>query len=102
MRGFIQRWLSTEVSALRQQFYGKSVNARFSGLWRSERNEAKLFLVAAAPIVPVLMIVPKWSAASTLEQAAMVLTGIWFVVVLLIGFFLIIRSIVRVSRNKNG
>jgi len=102
VRKIINRWSGREQTALKQLVTGASANQRFRGLRRSERNEAKLSLFAMLPVLLVAPFVSKWSDASLIERAFIMLTGAWMLAVLVAGGFFICRSLIRVSRNKHG
>lgn len=102
MRRLLKRWAHEENTALTRQLRGKSAKERFNGLNRSERNEAKLLLLAMAPSVAVLPWVPKWSDASDWQKLLMAAAMLWAVGVVFVGGFYIIRSLMRLSRSQKG
>jgi hypothetical protein len=51
----LSRWSLQNRSSLNQLAYGKTSERRFRGLRRGNRVEAKFFLLAVAPIVPLLI-----------------------------------------------
>lgn len=102
MKHFINRWVKSEDAANRKQFRGKTINTRFQGLRQSERNQAKLMLVAAVLVLAVAPFVSKWSEASLIERGVMLVTGTWAVVVMGGGTFLAIRSICRGVQKRRG
>lgn len=102
VRKIISRWASREERFLRRQFHGKTVGVRFDGLRRSERNEAKVFLLAMAPMILIGPFVGKWSDASLLGKTVLALLAIWFVTVLVAGGFLLFRALVQASRDRSG
>lgn len=101
VRKAVSRWASREERFLRRQFHGKTVSARFDGLGRSKRNEAKLFLLAAVPMVLIGPFIGKWSDASLLGKTILVLLAIWFGVVLVAGSVLLFRALTRASRSRS-
>ena len=101
MKHLINRWIKSEDAASRKQFRGKTVNARFQGLWQSERNQAKFMLAAMAPVLAMAPFVSKWSEASSIERIVMAITGTWAVVVMVGGTFVAIRSIIRGVKRPN-
>lgn len=101
-RQFLSRWIRREEEALRRLFHGKSADVRLEGMRRSERNEAKIFLLAMTPVVVVGPFVGKWSSASTFGKIMLALLAAWLLAVLLLGGFLMFRSIVRAAdRHAN-
>ncbi len=102
MKHLINRWVKSEDAANRKQFRGKTINTRFQGLWQSERNQAKLMLVAMVPVLVMAPFVSKWSDASLIERGVMLITGVWAVVVMGGGTFLAIRSIYRGVQKRGG
>ena len=101
MRIGFRSWLREEDAALTRQFRGKTVNSRFNGLRRSERNEAKLFLIAMAPVLLVSLVSPKWADASFAQKVAMATADVWMVGVLGVGTFFIFRALIRISKSRN-
>ncbi|WP_145923500.1 hypothetical protein [Sphingopyxis macrogoltabida] len=99
IRKIIGRWTKREESALSHQFHGKSADDRFRGLRRSERNEAKLFILAFAPAILTTPFIGKWSDASFLGKSIMVASGLWMIGVLLVGGYLLFRSIYRTTHK---
>ena len=96
LRRTIRRWRIREETSLNQQFRGKTIANRFRGLRRSERNEARLFLVAMVPLfVPALLGIPKWSDASALGRSIMGMAALWAVVVLGCGGIVLFRILRR-------
>lgn len=83
--------------ALTRQLRGRTVDERFDGLNRSERNEAKLFLVAMLPFLAAVLWVPKWSEASFWHKSLTILATIWGVSVFLVGCLHIFRCLMRIS-----
>ncbi|MEI4505868.1 hypothetical protein WBQ88_05980 [Sphingopyxis sp. CCNWLW253] len=102
MKDLINRWIKSEDAANRKQFRGKTINTRFQGLWQPERNQAKFMLVATVPVLAISPFVSKWSDASLVERAALLVTGTWAVVVTCGGTFLAIRSIYRGVKKPGG
>lgn len=102
MKHFISRWIKSEDAANRKQFCGKTINTRFQGLRQSERNQAKLMLVAMVPVLAMAPFVSKWSDASLIERGIMLVTGTWAVVVMGGGTFVAIRSIYRGVKKSGG
>lgn len=100
VRKAISRWASREERFLRRLFHGKTVGARFDGLGRSKRNEAKLFLLAAVPMVLIGPFIGKWSDASLIGKTILVLLAIWSGTVLVVGGFLLFRALTRASRSR--
>jgi len=74
---------------------------RFRGLRRSERNEAKLFLLAFAPAALIGPFIGKWSDASLFGKVILAATGLWMIGVVAGGGFLLFRSIYRASRKRS-
>jgi len=101
IRDIIQRWTRREEVALRHQFRGETTEARFRGIWRSERNEAKLFLLALIPVIATGPFIGKWSDASFLGKTIMSLAGLWMVIVLVAGGFLFFVALFRASRKRS-
>ncbi len=101
VRKIIRRWENSEERASRRQFHGKTFSDRFDGLRRSRRNEAKLFLLAMAPVVGIGPFIGKWSDASLFGKALLALLSIWFVAVVVGGGFFFFRSVVRASRGHS-
>ncbi|WP_325229824.1 hypothetical protein [Sphingobium sp.] len=99
IRDVIGRWTKQEEAALRHQFHGKTINDRFRGLRKSERNEAKIFLLAFAPAILTGPFIGKWSDASFAGKAIMAMTGLWMVGVLVVGGYFLFRSILRAQRK---
>lgn len=99
IREIISQWTKREEAALRRLFHGKSANVRFRGLRRSERNEAKLFLLALTPAILTVPFTGKWSNASLIGRTIMVVTGLWLICVFVIGGYLLFRSLYRTSRK---
>ena len=99
IRDIIGRWTKQEEAALRRQFHGKTMNDRFRGLRRSERNEAKLFLLALTPVILTGPFIGKWSDASLIGKSVMAITGLWMVGVLVVGGYFLFRSILSASRK---
>jgi hypothetical protein len=95
MKHFINRWIKSEDAANRKQFRGKTINTRFQGLRQSERNQAKLMLVAMVPVLAMAPFVPKWSDVSVIERVLLIASGMWAVAIMCGGTFLAIRSIYR-------
>ena len=102
VRHIIARWVKREEEALSDQFYGKTVSERFRGLRRSERNEAKLFLLAITPTILIGPFIGKWSEASFVGKLILAVTGIWMIGVILIGGYMLFRSVYRASRNRSN
>jgi hypothetical protein len=96
---FVRHWAKREEAALRAQFHGKAPARRLLGLQRSERNKARLFLLALLPLGIVGPVVGKWSEASSLGKAIMALGLVWAVSVIGLGSFLFLRAIVRAARK---
>jgi hypothetical protein len=99
IKDIIHRWTRREEVALRHQFYGKTMVERFRALRRSERNEAKLFLLAFAPAALIGPFIGKWSDASLLGKMILAATGIWTIGVIIGGGFFLCRAIYRASRK---
>ena len=91
-----------EEKALKRQLQGKSKRHRFEGLRRSERNEAKLFLLAGVPVLAVALFTPNWADANAWEKLFMVAALAWATTVLLIGCFYIFRSLTRLSKRDEN
>jgi hypothetical protein len=102
MRALIKSWFVEEQKASRQQFDGKTTSTRFEGLNRSRRNQAKLLLLAALPVLAVGSLVPKWSDASVFERALMALSGSWAFVVMVGGLYFAMRATLRRGTEGNG
>lgn len=102
VRKLVSRWASREERFLRRQFHGRTVGVRFDGLRRSERNEAKYFLLAMAPMVLIGSFIGKWSDASLFGKTVLGLLAVWFVAVLVAGGFLLFRALIRASRGRSG
>ena len=100
-RSIIQRWAKREEIALRHLFHGKTMNDRFRGLHRSERNEAKFFLLALIPAMLTGPFIGKWSDASVLGKSIMVVTGLWMIGVFIVGGFLLFRALFRASQKRS-
>ncbi|WP_298284814.1 hypothetical protein [Novosphingobium sp.] len=96
----IKQWTRREELAVRQQFYGKTIRERFRGLRRSERNEAKLFLIAMLPTLLTMPFIGKWSDASLAGKCIMMITGLWMLGILIFGGYLLLRSIYRSSHQR--
>jgi hypothetical protein len=102
IRSIVRRWARREEVAIRQLFHGDAASDRFRGLRRSERNEAKLFLLAMAPVILTGPFIGKWSDASFLGKSIMVATGLWMIGIIVGGGFLLFRAISRASRKRTG
>lgn len=98
-RQIIGRWTKQEEAALRRQFYGKTMNDRFRGLRKSERNEAKIFLLALTPAILIGPFIGKWSDASLLGKSILAIISLWMVGVLVVGGYFLFRSILRALRK---
>lgn len=98
-RDIIRRWTKQEEAALRRQFHGKTMNDRFRGLRKSERNEAKVFLLAFTPAILTGPFIGKWSDASLPGKSILVIIGLWMVSVLVVGGYFLLRSILRALRK---
>ncbi|WP_264592286.1 hypothetical protein [Sphingobium sp. B10D7B] len=55
MRKLASRWSRQQESALLQMTRRKRVRQRIAGFAKSERVDAKFFLVALAPFVPIMI-----------------------------------------------
>jgi len=95
----IRKWADKEETSLRHQFHGKSVGDRFRGLRRSERNEVKLFILAALPACLIGPFIGKWSDASTGGKVILAATALWMLGVIFVGGYLLFRAIFRASRQ---
>lgn len=100
IRSIIARWANREEKFLRRQFYGKTMSARFDGLRRSERNEAKFFLLAMAPAALIGPFIGKWSDATLIGKIVLALLAGWSVAVVAVGGFLLVRALMRSSRGR--
>lgn len=100
IRRIIARWANREEKFLRRQFHGKTPGARFDGLRRSERNEAKFFLLAMGPAALIGPFIGKWSDATLFGKIVLALLAGWFVAVVAVGGFLLFRALIRSSRGR--
>lgn len=100
IRSILARWAKREERFLRRQFHGKTMGERFDGLRRSERNEAKLFLLAMAPTVLIAPFIGKWSDATPIGKVILALLGGWFVAVVAVGGFILFRALIHSSRDR--
>ena len=101
VREAISRWASREQRFLGRQFHSKTLGVRFDGLRRSKRNEAKLFLLAMAPMVFIGPFIGRWSDASRIGKTILTLLAIWFGAVLVVGSLLLFRALARASRGRS-
>ena len=76
------------------------MNDRFRGLRRSERNEAKLFLLALGPAILTGPFIGKWSDATMWGKSIMLITGLWMVGVFIVGGFFLFRALARAPRKR--
>jgi hypothetical protein len=72
---------------------------RFRGLRRSERNEAKLLVLAAMPAILIGPFIGKWSDTSIVGKAILAATALWMLSIILVGGYFLFRAIVRASRK---
>jgi len=71
LRTLITRWSRQQETALRQMSRRKTVRGRLGGLAKSERVEAKFFLLALAPFAPLMM-------SDALDWSRGLLWEVWF------------------------
>ncbi|QBX36549.1 hypothetical protein E4M02_12910 [Brevundimonas sp. S30B] len=101
LRRIIRRWEVSEERASRRQFYGKTFSDRFDGWRRSRRNEAKVLLLAMAPMAAIGPFIGQWSDASLFGKALLALLSLWFLAVAIGGGFIFFRANVRASRDHS-
>jgi hypothetical protein len=90
-RAIIDRWTTREHSSLGQLSHGKTLGERFRGLRRSERNEAKLLLLAMFPSLVTMPFLEKWSDETIVGRSVIIVTGLWMLGMLAVGVFLRVR-----------
>ena len=100
MKDWIAKWMRSEDAANARQFRGKTSFTRLRGYRTSERNQAKVMLVALVPALAIGPLLPKWSNASTTEKLVLSGVALWAAVVLIFGTVLAIRSIARAIDNR--
>lgn len=99
-RAIIRRWTTREAGALRQISKGETSRDRFRGLRRSERNEAKLLLLAMLPVLLTAPFLEKWSDETLLGRSVMIACGLWMVGILVVGGIILLRAAFRASGGR--
>ena len=102
MRQWFPRIARHEQRALTDLAYGKTAAKRFDGLRRSNRNEAKMLLIAMVPAVPLALSDMLGFERGALWKMWAVVTGSWFVVVVGALLLVMLKSFLRSMADKNG
>lgn len=99
-RAIISRWTAGEEGALRQLSNGGTSRERFRGLRRSDRNEAKMLLLAMLPVFLTAPFLQKWSEETIFGRLVMIACGLWMVGVMVAGITIVLRAAIRASRQR--
>jgi hypothetical protein len=99
----LNRWSHQQVAALWQMTNRKTVGERLAGYGKSERIEAKFFLFAVAPILPLMASDELGWTRSLLWKAWMCLSIAWAVFIFGVMFAGLLRAFRRSLRDgRNG
>jgi hypothetical protein len=100
---WLTRWSNQQEAALWQMTNRKTAGERLAGYGKSERIEAKFFLLACAPILPLIASDELGWPRSVLWYAWMWLTIVWAVSILGVMFVSFYRAFRRSLRDwRNG
>ncbi|MGB3740076.1 MAG: hypothetical protein WA948_12090 [Pontixanthobacter sp.] len=86
MRKLLNRWSVQQETALGQMTKRKTARHRVAGFAKSERLDARFFLLALAPFVPVIVSDQLGWSRGALWHMWWWLSVIWAVVIIGIGF----------------
>jgi len=100
-RKLLNRWGSQQEIALRQMTERKTADKRIDGFFKSERVDAKVFLLALAPFVPVLISDEIGWSRGVLWYAWFWLSVVWAILVIGVGFAAYWRAFRRSLRRKH-
>ena len=96
----LDRWSVQQETALWQQTSRKTARHRIAGFAKSERLDAKFFLIAVAPFVPVMVSDELGWSRSVLWHLWFWLSVVWALAILGIGFAPYWRALRRSLRRK--
>ena len=99
MRLQLSRLAREQYRSLFELGFGQTADERFKGLNRSNRNEAKWFLLALAPVL--LLMVSDWAG---FERGALwtfwaSFSAIWFVIIFGTLMFVLVKAFLRSLRK---
>jgi hypothetical protein len=99
----LRRWSNQQEVALWQMTKRKTAGKRIAGYGKSERIEAKFLLLAAAPLLPLLVSDKLGWSRGVLWTAWMGLSIVWAIVIFSIMFASLWRGFRRSVRDwRNG
>ena len=99
LKGLLGRWSRQQETALWQMTARETVGKRIAGYSKSERVDAKFFLLALAPVVPLMISDELGLSRGWLWHGWCWLSVLWAVVILGIGFVSYWRALRR-SLNR--
>ena len=101
LRKLLDRWSRQQEVALWQMTERKPAPKRIAGFSKSERIDAKFFLLAAAPFVPVMASDQLGWSRGVLWHAWFWFSGVWAVAVVAVGFVSYWRAFRRSLHRKS-
>ena len=96
----LDRWSRQQESALGQMTRRRTVGQRIAGFSKSERVDAKVFLFAVAPFVPIIVSDQAGWSRGTLWHAWFWVSVVWAIAILALGFAGYWRAFRRSFRKK--
>lgn len=96
----LDRWSRQQETALGQMTGRKTASHRIAGFSKSERVDAKLFLSALAPFVPVMIFDQLGWSRGTLWHAWLWVSVVWAISIIGLGFAAYWRAFRRSFRKK--
>jgi hypothetical protein len=95
----LNRWSSQQESALSKMARGKTADRRVAGYSKSERVDAKFFLLAVAPFLPVIISDQIGWSRGTVWYAWFWLSVVWAILIFGVGLVAYWRSLRRSFRK---
>ena len=96
----LDRWSRHQETALWQMTGRKTAGQRIAGFSKSERVDAKLFLSALAPFIPVMISDQLGWSRGTLWHAWFWVSVVWAISIIGLGFAAYWRAFRRSFRKK--
>ena len=96
----LRRWSNQRASALHQLSEGKTMGQRLAGFGKSERVDAKIFLLAMFPFAPVMVSDQIGWQRGILWHIWFWISIAWAVAIFVIGLASYWRAFVRSIRRK--
>lgn len=100
LKKLLSRWSRQQETALSQLTEGRTASRRIGSYAKSERIEAKFFLLALAPFGPVMASDQMGWTRSDLWHAWFWLSVVWAVAIVGVGFATLLRAFRRSLHRK--